>query len=327
LFSFFFSSFFGVVTVHSIRFSLMSDFLQALYSGRVLLMDGAMGTELQRLGMGPDECGESWNLRRADSVRAVHESYVAAGAEVLLTNTFQANPSHLARFELEDHLEEIIGNAVQLARKAAGRSRFVLGAIGPILTAEGRTPFADCKELTRVLTSLDGVDGILFETCSHPRVLSALAYAFHRVVGIETPLLLSLSYQRTPSGQLTTISGHAPETFARHAEHHGVAALGVNCGRDMDIDDIIEVIHRYRAATNLPLFARPNAGTPMKQGDRWNYPHTSEAMAARLPELLEAGVSMIGGCCGTTPAHIAAFRTVIDTLEQEQNRVAAIREQ
>ena len=129
---------------------------------------------------------------------------------------------------------------------------------------------------------------------------------------VETPLLLSLSFRRTPLGRLVTFSGHAPETFARHAERHGVAALGVNCGRDIDMDDIIEVVRRYRAVTDLPLFARPNAGTPTKQGDRWIYPHTAEAMAARLPELLEAGVNMIGGCCGTTPEHIAAFRTMID---------------
>jgi 5-methyltetrahydrofolate--homocysteine methyltransferase len=291
----------------------MSAFLQALYSGRVLLMDGAMGTELQRMEMRPDECGESWNVKCAGSVRAILDSYITAGAEVLVTNTFQANPSHLTRFGLEDRLEEINGNAVRLARKAAGRGRFVVGDIGPI------TALGNFKDLTRVITSLDGVDGILFETWSHPCVLPAIEYAFHRVVEVETPLLLSLSYRRRSSGQLATISGHAPETFARHAEHHGIAALGVNCGRDIDMDDIIEIICRYRAETDLPLFARPNAGTPTKQGEQWIYPYTPEAMAARLPELLEAGVSMIGGCCGTTPAYIAAFRTVIDAGNSRQN--------
>jgi len=290
----------------------VSAFLQALHSGRVLLMDGAMGTQLQRMGLGPEECGESWNRRRPASVRTVHDSYIAAGAEVLLTNTFQANPSHLARFGLEDHLEEVIGNAVRLARKAAGRSRFVLGDIGPFLASDGRTEFTNFKDLARVLTALDGVDGILFETWSHPRILLAMERAFHRVVGVETPLLLSLSYRRTPFGRLVTFSGHSPETFARHAERQGVAALGVNCGRDIDMDDIIEILRRYRAETDLPLFARPNAGTPTKQGEQWIYPHTPESMAARLPELLDAGVSMIGGCCGTTPEHIAAFRAVID---------------
>jgi 5-methyltetrahydrofolate--homocysteine methyltransferase len=290
----------------------MSNYFQALHSGRVLLMDGAMGTELQHVGMGPDECCESWNARRAGVVRAVHDSYTAAGAEVLLTNTFQANPVNLARFGQEDRLEEINRNAVRLARMAAGRSRYLLGGIGPILAPDGRTEFTDYKALGCVLAALDGVDGFLFETCSSPRALSAVQYAFHRLAEVETPLLLSLSYQRPHGGRLVSLSGHAPETFARHAERHGVAALGVNCGRDIGMDDIIEVIRRYRAETDLPLFARPNAGTPTKQGEQWIYPHTPEEMAERLPELLEAGASMIGGCCGTTPAHIAAFRTVIE---------------
>jgi 5-methyltetrahydrofolate--homocysteine methyltransferase len=291
----------------------VSRFLEALRSGRVLLMDGAMGTELQRTGLRPGECGEAWNLTHPDRVRAIHQAYVDAGAEVLLTNTFQAHPSHLAGFGLEDHLEEINRQAGALARKAAGRPRFVLGSIGPIFDPSGKTEFSDLKSLGRVLASLENADGFLLETCSSPRALTAVRYAFHRVPEVEaTPLLLSLTYRRDPSGRLVTHSGHAPETYARHAESHGVAALGVNCGRDIGVDDIIEIIRRYRRETDLPLFARPNAGTPTKQGDRWVYPHTPEAMAARLPELLEAGASMVGGCCGTTPEHIAAFREVIE---------------
>jgi 5-methyltetrahydrofolate--homocysteine methyltransferase len=294
----------------------MAGLLQALHSGRILLMDGAMGTELQRAGIGPEECHERWNQTHPNRVRAIHQAYADAGAEVLLTNTFQANPGHLAHFGLEDRLEEMNRAAVSLARKAAGRSNFVLGSIGPIVDPLSGKEFADHKMLPRVLSSLDEADGILLETCSSPRALAVVQYAFHRLAGVETPLLLSLTYRRSPAGRLVTFSGHAPETYARHAERHGVAALGVNCGRDINMEDIIEIIRRYRAVTDLTLFARPNAGTPTKQGDRWVYPHTPEAMAARLPELLEAGASMIGGCCGTTPAHIAAFRTAIDVWNQ-----------
>jgi 5-methyltetrahydrofolate--homocysteine methyltransferase len=296
----------------------MSAFFDVLRSGRVLLMDGAMGTELQRVGLRPDECGESWNTTRAESVGAIHDSYVAAGAEVLLTNTFQSHPAHLARYGFQDALEEINGNAVRLARKAAGASHFVLGDIGPILQPNGVLEFAEDNVLVRVLTSLDGVDGILFETCSTPRALSAVRFAANhldidRDAEAEVPSLLSLSYLRSPAGQLVTLSGHAPEWFAERAKEYRVAALGVNCGRDIGMDDIIDIICRYRAATDLPLFARPNAGTPAKQEGQWIYPHSPEAMAARLPELLDAGATMIGGCCGTTPDHIAAFRAAVDS--------------
>ena len=121
-----------------------------------------------------------------------------------------------------------------------------------------------------------------------------------------------MTYHRNAKGKIVTLIVNKPEWFAQRAKHYGVAALGVNCGRDIGMDEIIEIIRRYRAVTDLPLFARPNAGTPRKKGKRWIYPHTPEAMTARLPELLEAGVSMVGGCCGTTPEHIAAFRPVVD---------------
>jgi 5-methyltetrahydrofolate--homocysteine methyltransferase len=100
--------------------------------------------------------------------------------------------------------------------------------------------------------------------------------------------------------------------LAHWANGCGIAALGVNCGKDIGMDEIIEIIRQYRKVTDLPLFARPNAGTPTKKGKRWVYPLTPKEMAARLPELLEAGVCMVGGCCGTTPAHIAAMRPIVD---------------
>jgi methionine synthase I (cobalamin-dependent) len=108
-----------------------------------------------------------------------------------------------------------------------------------------------------------------------------------------------------------TASGHAPEWFASRAAAWGVAALGANCGRDVDLRDIIEIIRRYRSETDLPLFARPNAGTPRQVKGEWVYPLTPQEMAEQIPELLEAGVAMVGGCCGTTPEHIAALRPVV----------------
>lgn len=290
----------------------MPSFYQALHSGRVLLMDGAMGTQLQSLGVEPDECGQYWNVSRAAAVRVIHNFYIAAGAEVLLTSTFQGNTLPRSRFGQDDSLEAINGYAVRLARAAAGEDRFVLGDIGPLIDPKNGSEFTDYEMLGQIFTSLVGVDGFLFETCSSPGALDAVSYAFQRIADVEMPLLLSLSYLRSPAGQLVTLSGHSPEWFAERAKDYHVAALGVNCGRDIDMNDIIEIICRYRAGTDLPLFTRPNAGTPTKQDDRWIYPRSPETMAARVPELLEAGASMIGGCCGTTPAHIEAFRKSIE---------------
>lgn len=290
----------------------MSRLLTELQSGQVLLMDGGMGSELYQAGLEPGEPGDEWNLSRPERVRAIHDAYVLAGARCLLTNTFQANPCALVRHGLEDRLERIIQAGVKLARAAAGPERFVLADIGPILMTPEDHDFSDWDDLARTASAFAGlaqdwkcIDGILLETCSSPRALSAVELVLHRVLDhADVPVLLSLSYLRR-DGVLVTHSGHAPETFARHAARHGVAALGVNCGRDISIDDMAEVLRRYRQETDLPLFARPNAGGP-------DAVRSPAVMAEKLPALVEAGAVMVGGCCGTTPAHVAAFRSVLE---------------
>jgi 5-methyltetrahydrofolate--homocysteine methyltransferase len=149
----------------------------------------------------------------------------------------------------------------------------------------------------------------LLETWSDPVALLAIPTICGPIMELSgLPTLLSLSYERRATG-LWSHSGHPPEWFAMQAKNSGIAALGVNCGRDIGMAETIEIIRRYRRVTELPLFARPNAGTPVAG---CQYPRTASEMAERLPELLEAGVSMVGGCCGTTPAHIAAFRPIVD---------------
>jgi 5-methyltetrahydrofolate--homocysteine methyltransferase len=275
--------------------------LGSLASGERLLMDGGTGGHLVAAGF---SCPERACLGDPDRVRRLHEGYVRAGARVLLTNTFQLNPAALARHGLEAHLETIGRRAVALARLAGPRA-WVLGDVGPLCTPGGAQEFTDKDALRRTLAALEGADGVLFETCSSPAALAAVAFALHRAPEVETlPLLLSLSYHRNAAGALTTFSGHPPETFARHAARHGVAALGVNCGKEIGLAEAAEVLRRYRDCTDLPLFARPNAGTP---DGRLRYPLSPDQLAAGAADLLAAGASMLGGCCGTTADHIAAL--------------------
>jgi methionine synthase I (cobalamin-dependent) len=287
----------------------MSRFLEALKSGRVLLMDGAMGTQLQRAGIGEGECYEAWNLTHPVKVSAIHQAYVDAGAKVLLTNTFQANPEALSKHGLEEQLERIIEQGIFLARSVAGPNCFVLAAFGPFNPSERQTD-STRRQIARMLRAASGADGWLFETCSNTLNFSlALKCCERREVADALPFLFSWTYMRTPDGLIRTINKRSPLLCARLVRNH---PLGVNCGRDIGMDEIIEIIRRYRLVTDLPLFARPNAGTPTRVGDLWVYPLTPEKMAERLPKLLEAGVSMVGGCCGTTPEHIAAIRPVVD---------------
>jgi 5-methyltetrahydrofolate--homocysteine methyltransferase len=281
--------------------------LDELRSGPVVLMDGAMGTELQRAGLQSGECAELWNLTRPELVRAVHERYVNAGARCLLTNTFQASPRALARHGLRHRMEEINQAAIEIARAAGGPDRFVLGDIGPL--GDG----ASEDDIRDLVGSLRGADALFLETCSDRQDLDPLIEALRQQRGTDRlPILFSLTYRRGPDGMIATNAGMAPDDAARDISLAGIAALGVNCGRDISIQDVVEIIRRYRSATDIPLFARPNAGTPERVGGSWRYPHTPQAMASRVPELLDAGVAMIGGCCGTNPDHIEAFRLKIE---------------
>ncbi|MBY0230946.1 MAG: homocysteine S-methyltransferase family protein [Gemmataceae bacterium] len=226
------------------------------------LMDAAMGTAL--LGQGIDPLLAPLTHPRA--VAAIHASHREAGAEALLTATFQANPATVG-----DRLEELGRAAVRLARSS--RSALVLGDAGPMGWPR---EFPDWDALKLTLDALDGADALLLETCSTPQALEASAFAFHRAGWEE--VWLSLAYHRV-EGRVVSFSGHGPEVFARHAARHGVAALGVNCGKGLSMDDIAEVLRVYAENTSLPLFARPNAdaGEP-----------------GPLP-----GAAWVGGCCGT----------------------------
>jgi 5-methyltetrahydrofolate--homocysteine methyltransferase len=282
--------------------ALMPELREVLHSGRVLLMDGAMGTELQRAGLRPGECHELWNLTRPERVAAVHRAYVEAGAECLLTNTFQANLPALARHGLADRMREVIEAGVALARTAAGPGRFVLADLGPVEQPQRQVTAA-------MLRPMRAADGLLVETCSDLETARAvLAACRAEGGGAHPPVLLSLTYLRTPEGALRTFAGLTPEEGARLAAEAGVAALGVNCGREMHVEDCAEVVRRYRAVTGLPLFARPNAGTPTRTAAGFVYPRAPQEMAAAIVTLPAAGARLVGGCCGMTPEHLRAWQ-------------------
>jgi methionine synthase I (cobalamin-dependent) len=289
----------------------MSTFLDTLRSGRVLLMDGAMGTELQKVGLGTNGNASAWNLLHPERVRVVHRAYRAAGAEVFLTNTFLAN--HIASLVDTFRAERLVINLFaddpwEGSLDLIGEGGFRLADVGPVSSGDLDEDFRDVRYAGRALPLYRRADAVLLETCSSPRARYVIRrLRQHR----RPPVLLSLCYLHDGSGKLVTRSGHSPEWFAERARAWGVAALGVNCGRKIGMDDVIDIIRRYRSVTDLPLFARPNAGTPRRVRKRWVYPLTPEAMAARLPELLEAGVAMVGCCCGTTPEHIAAMRPIV----------------
>lgn len=300
----------------------MSRLIEALHSGRVLLMDGAMGTELQRLGLAdpvPEraiderdyqiqlpERSEAWNLRNPERVCSIHRAYLEAGAEVLLTNTFQANPNVCHQAGLL--IREVWEAALRHARFFGGPPPFVLADVGPVV--EPGEPIRIRRGGNEEAVQLDlcrRADGLLLETFNACNPIGCAVATIDETGGPKPPLLLSFAF----TGDSPTRRSEAVDC-AHVAKLLGASALGANCGAEMDIDDLLEIVQVYRRHTELPLFVRPNAGTPERTASGWEYPRSPEYMADKLWPLLEAGVTMVGGCCGTTPAHIAAFRRVVD---------------
>jgi 5-methyltetrahydrofolate--homocysteine methyltransferase len=287
-------------------------------AARVLLGDGAMGTQLQQAGLEPGHCGEAWNLDHPERVLAIQRAYVAAGADCLLTNTFGASRIMLARHGEAERTGAINRAAVAIAREAFGpRPGFVIGDIGPfgglmepygeIAPAEVERAF---REQAQALVEA-GADAIIIETQT---ALEELAIGLLAAREAGAPVVIgSIAFDRTMDGtDARTMMGVGPEQAAEFLASHGADVAALNCGTGVDMALAAAVVRRYRAACGLPTMAQPNAGQPVLEDFKVVYRETPEEMGAGLPELLKAGVRIVGGCCGSTPAHIRRFREILD---------------
>jgi len=295
--------------------------LEAL-AERPLLGDGAMGTQMQLAGLEPGGCGEAWNLDAPERVLAIQRAYVEAGADCLLTNTFGASRIMLERHGEEGRVDAINRAAVHLARRAFGdRPGFVIGDVGPfggLMTPYGDVPpervRAAFEEQARALVG-EGVDAILIETQTALEELE-IGLAAARAAGAAV-VIGSLAFDRMrDSDDVRTMMGIAPEQAAAFLIEHDADVLAFNCGAGVDMRIGADIVARYRAASDRPIMAQPNAGQPELRGLEIVYDETPERMAAGVPALIEAGARLVGGCCGSTPAHIAAFRRVLDELDR-----------
>ncbi len=285
----------------------MNRLLDALHSGRVILMDGPMGTELQRLGLRDGECSALWNLTHPEKVAAVHAAYLEAGAEVLLTNTFLANHQALSQYHLQARLGDIWKAALENARIFPNPEPIVLADSTRLGGSETPPDREQCRTLVDLARS---ADGFLLETLPAERAVPPGFLAYMLALEEQRMPFLA-SYTFGQSGNLA-LERSLCANFVRGLGRAPVAAVGANCGKEIGMDDLLEIVHVLRWQTDRPLFIRPNAGTPRRTAAGWEYPRTPQEMADKLWPLLEAGVTMVGGCCGTTPAHIAAFRQVVD---------------
>ncbi len=272
----------------------------------VVVFDGAMGTMLYARGVFINQCYDELSLRAPDLVREIHDEYVRAGAEVLETNSFGANRFKLAHFGLAHEVGAINRAAARIAREAAGDSALVAGAVGPLgvrLEPYGPTSFAEAREAfeEQVAALRDGgADCIILETFADLEEVTQAVRAA-RAVAPELPLIA----QMTVDVDGVTVFGATPEDVARALDALGADVVGLNCSVGPQI--ILEALEKMAAVTRRKLSAMPNAGMPREVGGRKMYMASPEYMATYARHLLQAGAKVIGGCCGTTPAHIRAM--------------------
>lgn len=276
-------------------------FLEAL-SERVLVCDGAMGTLLYAKGVFLNRCFDELNLTQPGLVTEVHAEYVHAGADVLETNTFGANRIRLGTFGLADQTHAINVAGARLARRAAGDSVFVAGAIGPLgvrIEPWGRTGVDEAEAAFREQAlglAEGGVDLFILETFRDVNELVAAIRGVRRV----SPL--PIVAQMTTEDDGNTLDGTPPETFTPALEHAGADVIGINCS--VGPAAMLETIERIGRLTSRRLSAQPNAGRPRDVDGRNLYLCSPEYMASYAKRFVGAGVRLVGGCCGTTPDHI-----------------------
>lgn len=296
----------------------MNRFLD-LIKDRTLLSDGAMGTMLQKAGIGAGACLELVNIEDPDTIRSIHNSYIEAGADIITTNTFGGNSAKLSAYGLEERVEELNETAVRIALNASGGKVLVGGSIGPtgrFVSPVGDMSFDEAVEIfarqARAITSA-GADIILLETFTDIKEIRAALIAVRSFSDI--PVLAHMTFE--PAG--LTLLGSSPEAAAITLEAAGADAVGSNCG--LGPDGIFEVLSRMTSVTKLPLIAVPNAGMPRLVGDKTVFPASPEEMAEPVAQFLGIGAAVIGGCCGTTPDHIARMKKVLDAAGKHSDRV------
>ncbi len=280
---------------------------------RLLVSDGAWGTLLMERGLQPGECPELWNVGRPDDVKAIAAAYVDAGSDIIGSNTFGGNRFMLAQHELADQVAELNRAGARLSRTAAGTAALVAASIGPtgkfLMTGEVSEEAMHEAFLEQAHALREGgADCCTVETMA---AADEAAIAVRAICETGMEAISTFTYNRMPDGSYRTMMGTTPAEAARAVVEAGASVVGANCGQGPD--NMVGIVRELRAALpDTPILVQPNAGMPVEEAGRLRYLETPEAMAAFVGALIEAGATIIGGCCGTTPGHIRAIKAAVD---------------
>lgn len=291
----------------------MGKLLDKIRGGKILVSDGAWGTFLQSKGLQPGDCPELWNLDHFQEVVEIAQSYVNSGSNMIETNSFGANRYKLEYFDLEDDVYLINKAAAEASRKAAGNDILVLGSIGPtgkfLITGEVSEDelFEAFKMQAKGLWH-GGADAIVIETMTDIDE-AVIAVRAAKTTGLD--VVCTMTFDALPDGSFRSMMGVSPADMVEPLINAGADVIGSNCGNGSA--GMIEIIKEIRSVnSSIPVLIHANAGLPILEDGDTIFPETPDYMASHVEEMIEAGVNVIGGCCGTTPDHITALRNKIN---------------
>ena len=279
----------------------------------IKIFEGAMGTSLQAMGIADQPCPEYASVKYPDEVMNIHKAYVDVGADILECNTFGANPLKLAQFGLADDTEKINIAGVTAALRAAKKGVEIAGNIGPsgrLIAPLGDLNFDEaCESYARQIKALAsaGVDYILFETIIDLQEMRAGVLAAKSICNL--PIICQLTYDAMGR----TVTGTDPSTAAAILEPLGASIIGMNCS--LGPEQLLPLVRELALSTTLPISVQPNAGLPFIKDGKTCFPLTPKEMGYWAPKLVEAGATILGGCCGTTPAHIKAMKEAVKGMD------------
>lgn len=277
-----------------------------------MLCDGAMGTQLIAAGLKPGEASELWTVEKTADLEAIHRAYRDAGCDMVTSNTFGGTTAALARHGLADRAAELNELAIRYARRAVGGNCFLLGDIGPsgeFLEPMGTMTEPEMVEIYREQArslKRGGADAILVETMSDPNEMRIAVQAAKAIA--YWPVVATYAFNPPVNGVFRTMMGTTVEEAIKAAINAGADIVGANCGTGLELNDYVELARAIIAvAGGAPVIIQPNAGAPRIVDGKTVHNATPADMAKIVNPLLDAGVSIIGGCCGTTPEHLKAM--------------------
>ena len=284
--------------------------------GNILISDGAWGTFLQKKGLSSGECPEKWCVDRPEDVLEIAQSYIDAGSDMIETNSFGGTSFKLEHYGLADKVSELNEAAAKISSRAAGPDKWVIASIGPSgkMTVVGDVTEEDFYEgfkAQAVALEKGGADALCVET------MSALDEATMAIKAAkentELEVIATFTFEGGPDGRYNTMMGVTPAEAAKAAIEAGADIIGTNCGNGFK--QMIDIVKEMRSIDQeIPILVHANAGLPQNIDGVDVFPETPEMMAALVPDIIKAGANIIGGCCGTTPAHIKAIKEAVEKL-------------